>query len=148
MRSRRSGQRSVGLLLVVMLIAGCEGKPRERDRVAQPVVEDSALDPRIIKALPSGVSEKMARTGQRLFVADCAACHGAGGTGTQLGPALNTGAWTKIEGSPEEIARVIEEGLPPAKPYDIPMPGRAGSFDAEQLKSLAGYVYALHAANP
>jgi cytochrome c oxidase cbb3-type subunit 3 len=130
----------------VVVSGACEQKPRARERTAQPVVEDSALDPRLVKALPSGVNEMMARSGQRLYTTECAACHGPGGAGTQLGPALNTGEWTRISGSPEEIARVIEEGLPPEEPYNIPMPGRAGAFDAEQLKSLAGYVYALHAA--
>lgn len=138
-----------GLLAILMIAgAGCERKPRVAERAARPVAADSALDPRIIRALPPGVTAEMARAGHRLFVAQCAACHGPSGTGTQLGPALNSGEWLHTRGEPAAIAHVIEQGLPPEKPYSIPMPGRAGAFDAEQLRSLAGYVYALRGTAP
>ena len=145
MRSGTFGRMSGVLAVLLITGAACERKPRAAERAARPAAADSALDPRILAALPPGVTAKMAKAGHLLYVAQCAACHGPGGTGTQLGPALNTAEHTHGEGTPEEIARVIEEGLPAVKPYSIPMPGRAGEFDAEQLKSLAGYVYALRA---
>ncbi len=94
--------------------------------------------------LPSGVSESMIREGQQLFGTVCTACHGPGGRGSGLAPALDDAEWLQIGGEFAEIAEVIRAGVPNPQEYPAPMPPLGGgNFDPEEVNALAAYVWAL-----
>jgi mono/diheme cytochrome c family protein len=71
--------------------------------------------------------------GQRLFMAECAACHGPAGDGAGGAPALDTG----LAGypSPAALARYIRRAMPATAP---------GSLSPGQARALAAYLWALN----
>lgn len=81
------------------------------------------------------------RMGQRLFIDNCAACHGREGHGnTVLGaPNLADADWL-YGGSGDQIVTSIVEGRHGA------MPAFASSFDENALEDLANYVLSLSGA--
>ena len=102
-----------------------------------------AFDPALARNLPPNVTPEQAQEGRERFVV-CATCHGPDARGTQLGPPLRDQEWIHIDGSYEEIQRVIREGILEPEKYPVPMPrGGAGNFTEEQLRGVAAYVYAL-----
>lgn len=140
-----TARRGVGALLSLGLAAGCGGSGGEEDEAARvasgQVVE--AFDPALAQHLPPGVTPEQAQAGREEFVV-CATCHGPDARGTQLGPPLRDQEWIHIDGSYEDIQRIIREGVAEPEEYPIPMPrGGAAAFDDEQLRGVAAYVYAL-----
>jgi mono/diheme cytochrome c family protein len=100
--------------------------------------------PQLTADVPAGVTQEMVDEGARQFGTVCSVCHGAGGVGTPAGPALADGAWLHISGSFEEIAGIIQSGV--ANPVEFPAampPLGGGSFNEEQVRQLAAYVFAL-----
>jgi mono/diheme cytochrome c family protein len=96
--------------------------------------------------LPEGVTQEMVAQGEEIFnrTSTCFSCHGPNATGGPLAPALNEPDWIHIDGSFEEIERIIDEGVAVPQQYPAPMPARGGAtLSAEQLRSLAAYVYAI-----
>jgi PQQ-dependent dehydrogenase (methanol/ethanol family) len=77
-----------------------------------------------------------AAAGKRLFDGTCAACHGAGGAGTERAPPLGTGRF-KHGGEDFEIFQTIQKGVPGTQ-----MPAFA-SLSADELWQLASYVGGL-----
>jgi alcohol dehydrogenase (cytochrome c) len=77
-----------------------------------------------------------AAAGKPVFDATCAACHGAGGAGTERAPPLDTGRF-KHGGEDFEIFQTIQKGVPGTQ-----MPA-FGSLRAEQLWQLVSYVRGL-----
>ncbi|GAC1393307.1 MAG: hypothetical protein NVSMB31_12520 [Vulcanimicrobiaceae bacterium] len=75
-----------------------------------------------------------ARRGKQLFAANCAACHGAGGLGGPVGPALHN---EKARKSLHEIEAWIKEPQPPM-PKLYP-----GSLSEGDVGDLAAYVQSL-----
>jgi mono/diheme cytochrome c family protein len=95
-------------------------------------------------ALPPGVTMQMVARGERLYQGICVACHGAGGVGSPIGPALNDQAWIHVRGEYAEIVRITAEGVPQPHRYPAPMPQRGGgNYSLEELQALGAYVYAL-----
>lgn len=93
---------------------------------------------------PAGVTQAMVDEGQQLFASPCAGCHGVGGVGTPAGPPLNDGEWLNVTGAYPELVTVINNGVAQPKQYPGPMPAKGGgSFDDNQVRALAAYVYAL-----
>jgi mono/diheme cytochrome c family protein len=142
----------VAAALVVLAIAavGCGGGGDEDGAGMEATdAEVAKLDPALSAHLPPGATMEMAENGRKLFVT-CSVCHGADAGGTELGPSLRDGEWVDIDGSPEQIQQVIREGVPEPKKLSTPMPPLGGGrFDAEQIRDLATYVYAIsHAASP
>ncbi|CAN5493380.1 hypothetical protein BH24GEM3_BH24GEM3_09570 [soil metagenome] len=148
-------QRAFGLGLALALIGvlGACGDQGQRadapaaDR-ATPATDAapgvSATDPAVAGELPPGVTMQMVNEGQQLFGTVCVACHGPGGTGSPLGPALNDDQWLDIDGSYESMVTVISNGVQQPREYPAPMPPRGGgNFNDEQVRSLAAYVYSL-----
>lgn len=93
---------------------------------------------------PAGVTQEMVEQGQQQFGTVCTACHGAGGTGSQVGPALTDQNWLNISGSYDEIVNVIRTGVATPQQFPGAMPPMGGgSFNDEQIRQLGAYVYAL-----
>ena len=100
--------------------------------------------------LPAGVTQEMVQQGQQLYGTVCVACHGANGVGTPIAPALNDNQWINISGQNyDEMVQVITTGVLQPKQHPGPMPPKGGgTFNDEQVRALAAYVYALSHTNP
>lgn len=128
---------------------------RTRDDIAAPIAPPpplvtggvpgaGAATPIVATNLPSGVTQAMVDDGQKLFGTACSACHGGGGRGTTIAPALVDDEWLNIGGGFDEIVNIIHTGVPNPKQFSGAMPPLGGgSFDDEQVRKLAAYVYAL-----
>ena len=75
--------------------------------------------------------------GERLFVNNCAACHGSDARGSKGFPNLTDNDWL-WGGAPERIAETIREGRQGQMP---PMAAAVGS--AEDVRQVANYVLSL-----
>src|SRR3954454_941673 len=80
---------------------------------------------------PSGAD---ASEGQRLFVANCSACHGADAKGAR-GPDLTSGKW-KHGSAAAEIARNIHDGIAGTEMPAVPLPGNQPAMIAEWLLAV------------
>jgi cytochrome c oxidase cbb3-type subunit 3 len=93
---------------------------------------------------PPGVTQEMVENGMQLFGTVCTACHGVGGGGTAAGPQLSDASWIHISGSFDEIVNIIQTGVPTPRDFAAPMPPMGGgSFNADQVRAIAAYIYAL-----
>ncbi len=85
-------------------------------------------------------------TGHRLFGDNCAACHGRNGTGRANYPDLTDHDWI-WGGGPEAIIQTITTGVNSSNEQSrisqMPAFGRDGMLEAEQVRSVAAYVYSL-----
>ena len=96
--------------------------------------------------LPAGATAADVAEGEKLFTStgNCFTCHGQGGAGTPLAPALNDAQWLNIDGTFEAIQSVVKSGVATPKQYPAPMPPMGGAtFTDAQLKQVAAYVYIL-----
>lgn len=125
-------------------LAGCDRAERGDD-APDSVARDTAaqLDPRILATLPPGATPDEALNGRDLFVVNCAACHGASGEGTALGPSLVDDEWIHTTRELEQIAALVRTGVAEPQNYPVPMPPRGAELNEAELRSLAAYVYAL-----
>lgn len=77
--------------------------------------------------------------GRRLYRQACIMCHGEGGRGTQLGPALAGAA-----GGGQQVATVVRDGVAASDSFPVPMPPRGdGTFSDEQIQTVSEYVGSL-----
>lgn len=76
--------------------------------------------------------------GERLFVNNCAQCHGADARGSKGFPNLADNDWLGGDGSPEYIQKTIAEGRTGVMP---PMAAAVGT--AEDVRAVANYVLSL-----
>jgi len=99
--------------------------------------------------VPEGATRAMIELGDRIYHgqvggATCAACHGANGAGSTLGPDLTDKKWLWSDGSYAGIAQTITEGVTKPKEYRSPMPPMGGArLTPDQVRALAAYVWAL-----
>jgi mono/diheme cytochrome c family protein len=126
------------------------GGPRRlnTDRIQLPEQPAQVAGPveRAPVELPAGVTQDMVAQGEQLYGTggNCIACHAANGTGTPLAPALNDAAWIHIDGSYDEIVRIIAEGVAVPVQYPAAMPARGGgAITDDQVRQIAAYVYAI-----
>jgi glucose/arabinose dehydrogenase/mono/diheme cytochrome c family protein len=105
--------------------------------------------------VPEGATREMVALGDRIYHgqvggAACAACHGANGTGSPLGPDLTGKKWLWSDGSYAGIKKTITDGVMQPKNYRSPMPPMGGAqLTADQVSALAAYVWGLsHQATP
>jgi glucose/arabinose dehydrogenase/mono/diheme cytochrome c family protein len=105
--------------------------------------------------VPEGATREKVLLGQRIYRgqvggAACTGCHGDGGEGTPLGPALTGKKWLWSDGSYAGIAKTITDGVSQPKQYRSPMPPMGGAqLTPDQVSALAAYVWALsHRASP
>ncbi|MET0337406.1 MAG: c-type cytochrome [Caulobacter sp.] len=73
--------------------------------------------------------------GKKLFEANCSGCHGAGGTGGNMGPKLDRPTLDRVS-TREDIRDLIAKGVPDR------MPG-FGSLPQEEREALADFVLSL-----
>lgn len=85
-------------------------------------------------------------TGRQLFGDNCAACHGRDGRGRANYPDLTDDDWL-WGGDPEHIEQTLRVGVnaphPESRQGQMPAFGRDEMLTADQVKSVAAYVYAL-----
>lgn len=136
---------AVGVCLAMGVLVGCGGGGRDVQEPARELtsVETPTLDPALTRNLPPNTTTESAEKGRDLYIT-CAPCHGLDARGTRLGPSLRDQEWIQGSGTFEEIQQVIRDGVPEPKEFPVPMPvGGGGSFDDEQVRALATYVFAL-----
>src|SRR5579863_2852208 len=99
--------------------------------------------------LPEGVTKEMVALGDRIFHgqvggAACAACHGANGKGSPMGPDLTSRKRLWTDGSYPELLNVITNGVKQPKQYRSPMPPMGGAqLTPDQRAAVAAYVWSL-----
>lgn len=79
--------------------------------------------------------------GKEIYTINCAACHGAEGQGL-VGPNLTDEYWIH-GGTPEDIVRTVNEGIP-----EKGMIAWKGILGAEKVDQVSAYVYSLIGTNP
>jgi mono/diheme cytochrome c family protein len=136
------------VLVLTVALTGCPGgddrppAPAQQPPGGGPPAAAPALDPAV--QLPPGVTAEMISQGQQLYGTVCVACHGPGGTGSPLGPALNDQNWIHITGEYEEIVNITSTGVPQPREYPAMMPPMGGgNFNQDQLRAISAYVYAI-----
>lgn len=80
-------------------------------------------------------------TGEEVYQADCASCHGKGGGG-DVGPNLTDKHWLH-GGSPEDIYTTIDEGV-----SENGMPSWGDSLSGDELVAVTAYVRSLQGTDP
>jgi mono/diheme cytochrome c family protein len=96
--------------------------------------------------LPEGVTEEMVAQGETLYgsTGNCFTCHAPNAVGTPLAPGINDTNWIHIDGSFEELVRIINDGVPQPAQYPAAMPARGGAaLSEEQVRQIAAYVYSI-----
>jgi mono/diheme cytochrome c family protein len=163
--SARRIARGVALLALAGLLGACDLVPqggyakipyRERGNgvaVSNPspppvvpglLAAGGAGAPKLPAGAPAGVTQAMADEGAKLFANPCSACHGPDAKGTPAAPSLADNQWINISGSYDEIVQTIHTGVPHPKEHPGSMPPLGGgSFNDEQVRQLAAYVFAL-----
>lgn len=96
---------------------------------------------------PSPVTDSAVARGRALFhgSANCSACHGIEGVGTDSGAPLAQGVWLHGEDSYEGILSRILHGIPgEVSIRGTPMPIRGWSpLDDTQVRDVAAYVWTI-----
>jgi mono/diheme cytochrome c family protein len=101
--------------------------------------------------MAAGVTPQLIARGDSIFHrASCSDCHGRDAKGSPHGPDLTSGRFAQIDGSYEQIVRLITTGVPESKITDPSfvdaMPPRGGEnppLSDEQIRALAAYVYSI-----
>lgn len=121
-----------------------QARPNPPPAVALPGAGPGGVPVLAAAAAPAGVSQEMVAQGAELYAGVCSACHGPGGAGTPAAPALDDDAWINVSGSYDEIVTIIQTGVPAPREHPAPMPPLGGgSFNDEQVRAIAAYVFAL-----
>ncbi|HUP88298.1 MAG TPA: c-type cytochrome [Longimicrobiales bacterium] len=97
-------------------------------------------------AAPAGATAADVGEGEKIFTGtgNCFTCHGQGGTGTAMAPALNDKKWLHIKGEWAEIQNLVHTGVPKPMEHPAPMPPMGGAqLTDAQVKQVAAYVYSL-----
>lgn len=95
---------------------------------------------------PAGATATDVQEGQKIFTStgNCYTCHGQTGGGTAMAPALNDQKWMHVDGSWEQIQKIVHAGVPKPKEHPAPMPAMGGaSLSDAQVKQVAAYVYSV-----
>jgi mono/diheme cytochrome c family protein len=114
---------AIVILTGAMLLCAACSRHAPRDTTV------NAMDDSV--ATPAGASSAR---GKALFAAQCAACHGAGGSGGQIGPSLRNERARKDR---DAVIRAIEQ---PSSPMPKLFPGTLTSQD---VADLTAYVESL-----
>ena len=95
-------------------------------------------------APPAGATPEMVAEGQKTFSTVCVSCHGQDAKGTQLAPNLTDSEWLNINGTYDEIQKLVKTGVPQPKKAPAPMPPMGGAqLSDDQVKAVAAYVWSL-----
>ncbi|HEX4924216.1 MAG TPA: cbb3-type cytochrome c oxidase N-terminal domain-containing protein [Bdellovibrionales bacterium] len=109
----------------------------EAKRAAAPKDETPA------EAMAAALTDaQIAAKGKDVYVAKCAACHGAEGQGV-IGPNLTDEYWLNGDGTPKSLVEIIRDGVP-AKG----MPPWGPVITPDELKQVSAYVLSLQGTKP
>jgi mono/diheme cytochrome c family protein len=137
-------------VLGLLAITGCgdDAPPRATDQPPPAATPPTPAAGTIPAELPPGVTAEMVSEGQRLYGGVCVACHGQGGTGGPLGPALNDQNWIHIGGEFDEIVAITTTGVAQPRQYPAPMPPMGGgNYTPDQVRAISAYVYSISHSN-
>jgi cbb3-type cytochrome c oxidase subunit III len=150
----RSLRFAVALLLTAVavgLLASCQPKPDAGSTPAMTHADSLKLQQDSVR------TAEAAFRGGRLFLANCAMCHGSGGNGDgTAAPVIKKEGVTVARLNDAElmdrltrdqIVEVITKGGGHTKRSDI-MPAWGSKFDAQAISDIADYVITLRSANP
>jgi mono/diheme cytochrome c family protein len=122
-------------LLAVLLLAALPLQAQVRD----------TTPPRLKR--PTPVTDSAIARGRELFhgAANCSACHGVEGVGTDSGAPLAQGVWLHGEDSYEAIRSRVLHGIPRAESTrGIAMPMRGWNpLSDQEVRDVAAYVWAI-----
>jgi mono/diheme cytochrome c family protein len=97
-------------------------------------------------ARPQGVTPDMVAKGKKVFSGAglCLACHGPDGKGT-IGPNLTDKEWLHVDGSFEQIVKLVLAGVDQAasKTGQIMPPKGGSSINEADARAVAAYVWTL-----
>ena len=102
---------------------------------------------------PPGATAEQVALGDRIYHGEasngtCSGCHGSDGSGSSVGPALNTGRWMWSDGSLAGLGNIIARGVPKPKHSEGAMPPMGGSpLSKQDLAAVSAYVWAISHAN-
>jgi mono/diheme cytochrome c family protein len=96
---------------------------------------------------PPGVTDSAIASGKALFhgSANCSACHGVGGRGTEYGPAITGALWLHGPGTYESLIAQVKHGVPASRSATgSPMPMRGwNQMNDDDVKAVAAYVWSI-----
>ena len=121
------------LVVLLFLFAACQ--PGEEE--AQPAEEEPE------------VTAEMVQLGEEVYIGAglCQTCHGADGSGTELGPDLTDDRWINIDEpvTREKVEDVVREGVMEPVEYAAPMPPMGGAeLSEEEIEAVSAFVMTLH----
>jgi mono/diheme cytochrome c family protein len=94
----------------------------------------------------AAVSQETVRLGGSTYKARCVACHGIGGKGSAMAPALAGNGWITETGT-ADISKVIKFGRPGSakryKKFPLTMPAHSSMGD-EELSALTHYLKSIN----
>jgi mono/diheme cytochrome c family protein len=96
--------------------------------------------------LPPGVTRAMVSAGEAVYngAGACLTCHGAGGSGSPIGPALSDGDWLHGDGSYDFIVSIINSGVMQPTAFPVPMAPKGGTqISDDDVRAVAAYVWTL-----
>ena len=82
------------------------------------------------------------KSGQEVYMGKCLACHGDKGQGL-IGPNLTDDYWIHGAGTPQDIAKVISEGV-----ADKGMPPWGPILTPDELRDAVAFIHSIHGSNP
>jgi mono/diheme cytochrome c family protein len=96
---------------------------------------------------PPGVTDSAIAWGKALFhgSANCSACHGEGGRGTEYGPNITGALWLHGPGTYESLIEQVKHGVPASRSATgQPMPMRGWTtMSDDDVKAVAAYVWSI-----
>jgi mono/diheme cytochrome c family protein len=150
--------RPAAAVLAALAFAACGGSggssaapaPAPSAAAPPPAAASNAMRPSA-GGLPPGVTTMMVAEGDSIYHArNCKNCHGPDAKGAKNGPNLTGPTYLHINGSYNDIIRIITSGVPASEIKDpshtIPMRpygGGANPINDTQVRSVAAYVYSI-----
>lgn len=119
-----------------------------RAGIAVPLVlATCAAAPLAAQQRPAGVTDSAIAWGKQLFhgSANCAACHGDGGRGTDDGPNITGALWLHGPGTYESLIEQVKHGVPASRSVTgqaMPMRGWVPMND-DDVNAVAAYVWSI-----
>lgn len=112
----------------------------EKAKIEKEIYESNNKDKVDEKNVPMADAAGIAN-GEKLFEANCVACHLKGGAGN-VGPNLTDDYWLH-KGSLNDIYHTIKVGYP-----DKGMQSWSKTFNPKEISQIASYIKSLHGTNP
>jgi len=107
-----------------------------------PELDTAGIEMPVVQAEPIDMSPEAIAYGERLFTLACTQCHGVGGNGTPMAPALNN--QTFLSETPDAaIQQIIALGVP-----GTIMPAWGGRLTESNIAAITAYLRSLEATAP